>query len=157
MHRYVSDAEIGIRAVLSTLARRFRHIEWLQFFRLERPFDPRRTRQLDAAWRDPVGRAQGGPGAPREFFAEVREQFRAIAAQQPQPHKEYKAKMRRRRDAVAGVKLILLGIALPFGYHFLSVVTFFSSVSRIENVLVFAASGLCIALGVTAIGRSGKV
>jgi hypothetical protein len=156
MHRNVSDAEIGIRAALSVLARRFRHIEWLQFFRVERPFDPSRDRQLDAAWTDPMGRAQGGPDAPREFFAEVREQFRAFAAQQPQLQKEQKAKMRRRRDVVAGVKLILLGIALPFGYHFLSVLTFFSSVSRIENVLVFAGSGLCIALGVTAIWRSGK-
>jgi hypothetical protein len=36
------------------------------------------------------------------------------------------------------------------------VLTFFSSVSRIENVLVFAGSGLCIALGVTAIWRSGQ-
>jgi hypothetical protein len=34
--------------------------------------------------------------------------------------------------------------------------SFFSSVSTIENVLVFAGSGLVIAIGVTAIWRSGK-
>jgi hypothetical protein len=156
MHRNESDAEIGIRAALSVLARRFRHIEWLQAFRVERPFDPGRDRQRDAAWTDPMGRTQSGPGAPRGLFAEVREQFHAFAALQTQEQKERKAKLRRRRDVVAGIKFILLGIALPFGYHFLSVLTFFSSMSRIENVLVFAGSGLCITLGVTAICRSGQ-
>jgi hypothetical protein len=156
MHRNVSDAELGIRAALSVLARRFPHIEWVQCFRVERPFDPSRDRKLDAPWTDSMGRAQGGSDAPRGLFAEVREQFRAFAAQQPQRQKEQKAKLRRRSDVLAGIKFILLGIGLPFGYHFLSVLTFFSSVSRIENVLVFAGSGLCIALGVTAIWRRGQ-
>lgn len=156
MNRNVPDVLIGILAVLSALARRFRHIDWLQVFRFDRPYDPSRDRQLDTAWRHPSRRAQGRPDAPRELYAEVREQFRAIAAELPQLPKEQKAKIRRRRDVFAGVKLILLGIALPFGYHVLSMMTFFSSVSRIENVLVGAGSGLCIALGISAMTRSGE-
>jgi hypothetical protein len=156
MHRNVPDVLIGILAALSALARRFRHIDWLQDFRFERPYDPSRDRQLDTAWMDPKGRAQSRPDAPREFFAEVREQFRAIAETLPQLPNEQKVKIRRRRNVFAGVQLILLGIALPFGYHILSVMTFFSSVSNIENVLVIAGSGVCIALGVNTIRRSGE-
>lgn len=159
MHPYVPYVLIGIGAALFALfalARRFPHIDWLQHFRFQRPYDPSRDRHLDTAWKDPMARGQGRPDAPRGALGELREQFRFFAAQWPQVPKERKAKLRRRSNVVAGVQFILLGIALPFGYHLLSMMTFFSSVSTIENVVVFAAAGACIALGITAIWRSGK-
>jgi len=159
MPRYVPYVLIGIAAVLfalSALARRFPHIDWLQLFRFQRPYDPSRDRHLDTAWMDATHRGQGKRDAPREPLAGLREEFRAFAARLPQVPKERKAKLRRRRDVFAGVQLILLGIVLPFGYHVLSMMTFFSEVSTIENVLVFAGAGVCIALGVIAIWRSGK-
>jgi hypothetical protein len=159
MHRYVPYVLIGIAAVLfalSALARRFPGIDWLQIFRFQRPYDPRRDRHLDTAWMDATQRGQDKRDAPLEPLAELREQFRAFAAELPQLPKERKAKLRRSSNVFGGVQLILLGIALPFGYHILSMMTFFSSVSTIENVLVFTGAGVCIALGVTAIWRSGK-
>jgi hypothetical protein len=55
----------------------------------------------------------------------------------------------------AGVQLILLGIVLPFGFYAISMMTF-SSAGTTANVLVYAGSGLCVTLGITAIWRSGK-
>jgi hypothetical protein len=158
MHRNVHYVLIGVIAavfVLSVLARRFPHIDWLQCFRFERPYDPNRDRHLDTAWM-PSADAPPRRDALRETLAEVRQQFRDFRAALPQLPKEQQVKLRRRSNVYAGVQLILLGVALPFGYHILSVMTFFSSVSRTENVFVFAGSGLCIALGITAIWRSGR-
>jgi hypothetical protein len=156
MHRNVSNVVIGILAALSVLARRFRHIHWLQVFRFERLYDSSRDRHLDTAWKDGAPRGQGRHDTPREPVTAFREQFRAYAAELPQLPKERKAKLQRSSNVFAGIQLILLGIALPFGYHFLSVMSFFSEVSTMENVVVFAAAGGCIALGFTVIWRSGK-
>jgi hypothetical protein len=158
MPDYVSYVFIGVIAVvfaLFALARRFPHIDWLQHFRLERPYDPSRDRKLDTAWMDPV-EAMRRREAPRGAFAELREQFRAFKAEMPQLPKEQQDKLRRSQNVWAGVQFIALGIALPFGYYILSMMLLFSTVSRTENIFVFAASGICIILGITAIVRSGK-
>jgi hypothetical protein len=158
MHRnfpYVVLGVIAVVFVLSVLARRFPHVDWLQNFRFQRPYDPNRDRHLDTAWMSSAG-VPPRRDALRETLADVREQFRDFGAALPQLPKEQKAKLRRRSNVYAGVQLILLGIALPFGYHILSMMMFFSGVSRTESVFVFAGSGLCIALGITAIWRSGK-
>jgi len=152
---YVFTAVIVLLFALSALARRFPHIDWLQVFRFQRPYDPSRDRKLDTAWMDPV-EAMRRREAPREPFAELREQYRAFKADMPQLPKEQKARLRRSSNVWAGVQLIALGIALPFGYYILSMMFLFSTVSRTENLFVFVASGICIILGITAIVRSGK-
>jgi hypothetical protein len=180
MHRnpnvaYIFFGILVLLFVLFVLARRFPHIHWLQMFRFERPYDPARDRHLDTAWMKPVDRVrarraaaegqsrrgaaaegQSWRDAPREVFAELREQYRAFRAAMPQLPPEQEARMRRRRDVYGGIKLILLGIALPFGYYALSVMTFFSEVSITENILVLAGSAFCIAIGITAIWRRGE-
>jgi hypothetical protein len=108
MDRYVAYVLMGIGAVLFALfalARRFPHIEWLQLFRFERPYDSSRDRHLDTTWMDPTDRGQGRRDAPREVFAEIREQYRAFRAAMPQLPPEQEARMRRRRDVVGGSSL----------------------------------------------------
>ena len=73
----------------------------------------------------------------------------------PRPSEEQRARIRRRANAHAGAQFILLGLALPFGYGALTMMTF-GSFGRTETALVLAGSLLCIALGVTAIARRGR-
>ncbi|MGQ0641563.1 MAG: hypothetical protein ACT4P6_12485 [Gemmatimonadaceae bacterium] len=68
---------------------------------------------------------------------------------------EQKARMRRRANVHAGVELILLGVILPLGYVALTVM-FFNSFTPMGIALTLAGSGLCIALGVTAIARRNR-
>jgi hypothetical protein len=68
---------------------------------------------------------------------------------------EQRRKARKRSDLHAGVQLILLGLALPFGYAALTLLTF-SSVTTTPAVLVGAGSLLCMALGIIAIGQSRR-
>jgi hypothetical protein len=152
---YILIGAIALLIALSVLARRFPHIDWLQLFRFQRPYDPSRDRHLDTAWMDPV-EALKRREARRPPLAEAREQMRGFIGELPQLPKERKAKLRRSSNVHAGVQLILLGIALPFGYHILSMMLLFSSVGRTENIFLFIASSVCIGLGITAIVRSGK-
>lgn len=152
--QYVLVAVIAVVFVLTVLARRFPGIHWLQRFRVERPYDPERDRHLDTAWMSKA--VPPRRSALRDTVVEARNALRDFGAALPQLPKEQKARMRRRSNVYAGVQLILLGVSLPFGYHILSMMTFFNSVSRTENIVVFAVSGLCVALGITAIVRSGK-
>ena len=157
MYRNVHYMLIGVIAVvfvLSVLARRFPQIHWLQRFRVDRPYDPQRDRHLDTAWMSAAVPPRRSTF--RDAIVEARKQVRDFGAALPQFPKEQKAKQRRRSNVYAGVQLILLGVSLPFGYHILSMMMFFSSVSRTENIVLVAFSGLCVALGITAIIRSGK-
>jgi hypothetical protein len=153
--QYILVGALAVLFALSALARRFPRIDWLQYFRFERPYDPRRDRHLDTAWMDPA-EALRRRKAPREAFAEVRERVRDFVGELPQLPEARKAMLRRSSNVRAGVQLILLGIALPFGYYIFSMMMFFSSVGTTEIVFLFAASAVCIALGITAIWRSGK-
>lgn len=147
---YVAIGVIAVVFVLSVLARRFPYVEWLQHFRFHRPYDPDRDRHLDTAWLSSVDTPlRRNPF--RETVDEVRKELGEFRAAMPQLPKERKARLRRSSNVAAGVQLILLGIALPLGYHILSMMMFFSGVSRTESIFVFAASGVCIALGIAAI------
>lgn len=70
------------------------------------------------------------------------------------PEKE-RARMRRRANVYAGVEMILMGLALPLGYLFLTVM-FFNAFTPLKTTLVLAASVLLIGLGCTAIWRSRR-
>lgn len=71
----------------------------------------------------------------------------------PQLSEEQKAKMRRRSTLRAGVKWILLGMVLPVGYVFHTMMLF-SDITRKGMAIVLTGSVVCIALGVTAIVRA---
>lgn len=73
----------------------------------------------------------------------------------PRLPEEQRRKARKRGDFYAGVQLILLGIALPFGYAALTIMTF-SSFTTTQTVLVGAGSLLCIGLGIIAISHSRR-
>lgn len=66
---------------------------------------------------------------------------------------EQRAKARREGDFYAGMKFILLGIALP-PLYMVSTVMLFNGVATSGLVLAVAGSMLCIALGVMAIWKS---
>lgn len=140
---------------LSVLARRYPRVDWLQSFRFQRPYDAKRDRHLDTAWMDPAD-ALRRRETRDDTFAEVRERVRDVVEALPQLPKDKKARLRRSSNVWAGVQLIALGITLPFGYYIFSMMMFFSSVGTAEKVLVFGAAAACIALGITAIWRSGK-
>jgi hypothetical protein len=70
----------------------------------------------------------------------------------PEPSEEQKAKMRRRATVRAGVEWIFLGMVLPVGYVFHTMMLF-SDITRTGMVIVLTGSVVCIALGVTAIVR----
>jgi hypothetical protein len=149
---------VGIMAlvyVLAALARRFPDVGWLSHFQFQRPYDARRDRHLDAAWL-PKAEGQVKQNPFREALAEARKDWRTFREALPELPPEQKARQKRRSNVYAGVQLILLGIALPFGYHVLSMMLLFSSVSRTENVLLVVASATCVLLGIIAIARSGK-
>lgn len=70
----------------------------------------------------------------------------------PELSEEQKAKMRRRATVRAGVKWIFLGMVLPVGYVFHTIMLF-SDITRKGMVIVLTGSVVCIAVGVTAIVR----
>jgi hypothetical protein len=70
----------------------------------------------------------------------------------PELSEEQKAKMRRRATVRAGIKWILLGMVLPVGYVFHTMMLF-SGITRKGMAIVLTGSVVCIALGVTAIVR----
>ena len=73
----------------------------------------------------------------------------------PRVPEEQRRKNAGRASALAGAELILLGVALPFGFLALKVMMF-SDISTTEVVLVGAGSLLCIGLGITAIWTSRR-
>ena len=141
--------------VLQALARRFPNVDWLSWFRMDRPYNPERDRKLDTAWM-----SQPGIAPKRNPFQraaeEVREEFKAFHAAMPQLPPEQRNQQRRRSNIFGGIQLILLGIILPFGFYIFKMMLFFSSVSRTENIVLFTASGVCIILGIVAIARSAR-
>jgi hypothetical protein len=70
----------------------------------------------------------------------------------PQLSEEQKARMRRRATVRAGVKWIFLGMVLPVGYVFHTMMLF-SDITRKGMAIVLTGSVVCIAVGVTAIVR----
>ena len=146
---------VGLIALLSAVARRFRHVTWLQALRFPRTYDPTRDRHLDHAWTDPRRRQRNRQAPPAPRFRElVREEFHAIAAEMPQMPPDVLRRRRRRANVVAGIKLVLLGLVLPFGYYALSVMAFFSTVSRAENIILLIVALVCMGAGITAIVRN---
>jgi hypothetical protein len=152
---YVLIGVIAVVFVLFVLARRFPHIDWLQHFRLQRPYDSSRDRHLDNAWMT-SGVVPPRRGTFRETMEDARKEFREFRAAMPQLPPEEKAKGRRRSKVYGGAQLILLGIALPFGFHILKMMLFFSSVSRTETIILYGLSGTCVIAGIIAIMLSGK-
>ena len=73
----------------------------------------------------------------------------------PRLPEEQRQKARKRADFYAGAQLILLGLALPFGYAALTIMTF-SSFMPTATVLVCAGAVLCIGLGIIAIWHSRR-
>src|SRR5688500_7892025 len=73
--------------------------------------------------------------------------------ERPQLSEEQQARMRRRANVLAGVKLILLGIVLPMGYVVLTVMMF-NDITRKGMASVLTGSVVCIGLGITAIVRA---
>jgi hypothetical protein len=71
----------------------------------------------------------------------------------PQLSDEEKVRLRRRSNIHAGIELLLLGIVLPLIYIAITVMLF-NTFDTVMNVLVFAASVLCIGLGLTAIWKN---
>ena len=68
----------------------------------------------------------------------------------PQRSDAEQARARRRVNAYVGAELILLGVAIPFGYAALKVMLF-SRFTTLETVIALGASLLCIVLGIMAI------
>jgi hypothetical protein len=73
----------------------------------------------------------------------------------PRLSDEQRARIRRRSDVYAGVRLILTGIGLPMVYVALTLM-FFNEFTTKAIALVLGGSALCIGLGVTAIWRSDR-
>ncbi len=73
----------------------------------------------------------------------------------PRLPEEQRRKVRKRGDFYAGAELILIGIALPFGYAVLTLMTF-STFTTTATVVVGAGSLLCIGLGIVAIAHSRR-
>jgi hypothetical protein len=73
----------------------------------------------------------------------------------PRLGNEQRARMRRRSDILAGIELILMGIALPLLYV-AGTVMFFNNFTTTATTLVLAGSFLSIGLGVTAILRNRR-
>jgi hypothetical protein len=73
----------------------------------------------------------------------------------PQLSEEERAKMRRRANLHAGVKLILLGVVLPMIYVALTLMMF-NDITAIGMAIALASAALCIGLGVRAIVRSHR-
>ena len=152
---YVLIALTAVVLTLAYLARRFPHIHWLRAFRVERPYDAKRDRELDTAWMPEKERWREElkqRKAQRAKENPLREMFAAF----PQLPPEHRQKMRRRANIIGGLQLILLGIALPFGYYMFSMMMFFHSVSRTENIVLATASVACVVLGVAGLVRSGR-
>ena len=81
--------------------------------------------------------------------------LRAFSNAFPRLPEEQRQKARKRADFYAGAQLILLGLALPFGYAALTIMTF-SSFMPAPTVLVCAGSVLCIGLGIFGIWHSRR-
>lgn len=81
--------------------------------------------------------------------------LRAFSNAFPRLPEEQRQKARKRADFYAGAQLILLGLAMPFGYAALTIMTF-SSFMPAATVLVCAGSVLCIGLGIFGIWHSRR-
>ncbi len=81
--------------------------------------------------------------------------LRAFRDAFPRLPEEQQARIRRRANTYAGIEMILMGIVLPIGYFFLTMMTF-SDFDPTVTALVFAFSILLIGLGITAIWRSRR-
>src|SRR5258708_4052819 len=62
-------------------------------------------------------------------------------------------RLRKSQNQTAGVELILIGIAAPFGLLVLSMM-FFSEPSTLEWVVVAAILIVCVGLGITALAKN---
>jgi len=70
---------------------------------------------------------------------------------------EQKRRARRSGNIMAGVQLILLGIAIVPGYFILSMMMFMSEVSSLELWIAGAISILMVGAGITAIVHSSSM
>ena len=150
--QYVLAAITAVVLLLSYLSRRYPNVHWLRMFRMQRPYDPERDRRLDTAWTPPPGYRHPKPPPPEK----PRGPFREFLGDFPRLPEEKQRQLRKSSNVLAGLKFILLGIALPPGYYLLSMMMFFQTVSRTENIVLLTASAACIVLGITAIVRSGR-
>ena len=156
--QYVLAAVTAVVLVLAYLSRRYPHVHWLRHFRMQRPYDPERDRHLDTAWtpppgfkhpKPPPGEREPAPRAPAGAFREFLGDF-------PRLPEEQRRRFRKSSNIMAGLKFILLGIALPFGYYIFSMMMFFQTVSKTENIILFTVSAACVILGITAIVRGAR-
>ena len=153
--QYVLIAATAVVLTLAYLARRFPRVDWLQRFRIQRPYDPARDRELDTAWM-PEEERWREELKHRKASRKASNPFRAFLADLPQLPEEQKQKFRRRSNIIGGLELIVLGVALPFAYYMFSMMMFFHTVSRTENIVLFTASAACVVLGITALFHSGR-